>query len=83
MTSNYGCKWGQPHEMTLLHDGRAAKWERCTVCNRTFRWTKGFKGRVNNPEYLKAHARNYAQPGGATNRLWKRLYEPESCTIKL
>lgn len=81
--TDYGCKWGLPHDMVLLHDDRKAKWERCKICNRTFRWPKGFKGRVNNVEYLKAHARNYAQPNGATGRLFIRLYEPERYKITL
>lgn len=81
--TEYGCKWGLPHDMVLLKDDRRAKWERCMICNRTFRWPKGFKGRVNNPEYLKAHARQYAQPGGATNRLFVRLYQPERYKISL
>jgi hypothetical protein len=81
--TGYGCKWGLPHDMTLLHDGPRAKWERCMICNRTFRWTKGFKGRIDNVEYLKAHARNYAQQGGATERLFVRLYQPERYKITL
>lgn len=79
----YGCKWGKPHDLILLHDGKQAKWERCQICNKTFRWTKGFKGRIKNVDYLEAHARNYAQPNGATNELYKRLYEPEKCKIVL
>lgn len=80
---NYGCTNGLPHRLVLLHDGPAAKWEACQLCGRKFRWSKGFKGRVDNPAYLRAHARNYAQPGGATNRLYKRLYHPEECIIRL
>ena len=81
--SGYGCKFGLPHDLAPVHETRRAKWEVCRVCTRRFQWLKGRKGRVNNVEYLKAHARNYAQPNGATNRLYKRLYEPEKCVIKL
>ena len=79
----YGCKWGQPHDLTLLHDGPKVKWERCKICRRTFRWNKGNKKRVDNVRYLEAHARNYAQKGGATNRLFMRLYEPEKVKISI
>lgn len=81
--SGYGCKHGLPHDLELLHDGPRVKWEVCRICSRKFRWLKGYRQRVNNPEYLKAHARNYAQPGGATNRLYQRLYYPEKCVIKI
>lgn len=80
---NYGCKFGLPHDLTVTSDTRTAKWEVCQICSRKFRWTKGPKGRINNPEYLKAHARNYAQPGGKTNRLFMRIYKPEQCIIRI
>lgn len=79
----YGCKWGLPHDLIPLSETASAKWEVCTRCNRKFRWTRGFKGRIANKEYLEAHARNYAQPGGATNRLFMRLHYPEKCIIKI
>jgi len=79
----HGCRFGLPHDLVQLHDGPGAKWERCRTCSRTFRWAKGFKGRIDNPEYLKAHARNFAQKGGATNRLYMRLYETAKCKIIL
>ena len=78
---NYGCKFGQPHDVILLNDSRRVKWEVCKVCNKKFRWIKGFKERIDNVEYLKVHARNYAQKGGATNRLFMKLYETEKTTI--
>lgn len=83
MTTNYGCRDGLPHDLHLLKDNRRAKWEECHRCSRKFRWTKGFKGRVNNTEYLKAHVRNYAQARGATNRIYQKIYHPERCIIKL
>ena len=70
-----------PHDITLLHDSRRVKWEVCTVCNKKFRWLKGFKERISNVEYLKVHSRNYAQKGGATNRLFMKLYEPKKTKI--
>ena len=78
-----GCKWGEPHDLHVIHETEKVKWEVCTRCCRKFRWNKGYKGRVQNLEYLKAHARNYAQKGGATNRLYMRTYEPERCIINI
>ena len=83
MAKRYGCKWGQPHDLVQLADTSRFKWERCRICNRTFRWNKGRKKRIDNVRYLEAHARNYAQPGGATNRLYMKLYKPEQCIIRL
>lgn len=83
MAKRYGCKWGEPHDLTLVADTRTIKVEVCKICNRKFRWPKGNRGRVENARYLEAHARNYAQKGGATHQLFMRLYEPEKCTIVL
>jgi hypothetical protein len=38
-----------------------------------FRWKK-FNGRVDNVEYLKVHARNFAQHDGRTKQLYMKLY---------
>jgi len=79
----YGCKHGLPHDLQPVVDGARVKWEVCRICSRKFRWVKFNRGRVHNAAYLKAHARNYAQPGGATNRLYQKIYHPEKCVIKL
>lgn len=81
--TNYGCKWGMPHELVIVAETPRLKVERCVQCIRTFRWIKGFKGRINNTEYLKVHARSHAQPQGPTKRLYKKLYEGEKCVIRL
>lgn len=79
----YGCKNGLPHDLTQVYDGRNVKVEVCQICNKKFRWNKRTRSRVDNVKYLEAHARNYAQKGGATNQLFMKLYEPENCLIKL
>lgn len=79
----YGCKWGQPHDLTVVHDAPKYKVEVCTICNKKFRWNKGNKKRVDNVRYLEAHARNYAQRGGKTHQLFIKLYEPEKARILL
>lgn len=84
MSEDYGCRWnGVPHELELVGETSIIKVERCKICNRKFSWTKGFKGRVQNVEYLKAHARNFAQKGGATHQLFMKLYEPDKAIIRI
>ena len=80
---NYGCKNSLPHDMKVLHENSKAKWEVCMICNRKFKWNKDSKGRIDNVRYLKAHARAFAQRSGATKRLYKKLYQPEECIIKI
>lgn len=79
----YGCRYGQPHDLVPTAESPTVKWEVCRICNKKFRWNKGAKTRIDNVRYLEAHARNYAQQGGATKRLFMKLYEPERCIIKL
>jgi hypothetical protein len=79
--ARHGCRYGAPHDLYVVGETRTLKVERCLRCPASFRWVKGYKERVDNKAYLEAHARNYAQRGGATNRLFMRLYEPEKCKI--
>lgn len=78
-----GCRFGQPHDLTILHENTVTKWEVCIRCSKRFRWGKGYRGRVDNVAYLTAHVRNYAQPHGATQRVYQKIYQPETCVIVL
>ena len=71
---NYGCRHGFPHDLEAIHQDRRVIVEVCKLCNKHFRWKKDWRGRVDNVEYLKAHARNFAQKGGRTKRLYHLLY---------
>lgn len=83
-TDDLGCRFhGVPHDMKILGENRHEKWEVCIICNKKFRWVKGYRGRVDNKEYLKAHVRNFAQDNGATKRIYRKLYKPETCIIKV
>lgn len=83
-SGDLGCKWrGIPHDLLIVHDSRRVKVEACTICNRKYRWYKGPRGRVQNTEYLKAHVRNFAQRFGATKRIYKKIYQPEECKIRI
>lgn len=82
--ADYGCRWtGVPHDFVPVGETKRMKVERCTICNVRKAWSKDAKGRVRNADYLFAHARNYAQKGGLTRRLFAKLYEPEKCVISL
>ena len=76
-----GCMYGAPHNMRYLANTKTAKWEKCVLCGRTFRWTKGARGRVDNAEYLKAHLRQFAQRSGATRRIFHQLYRRDQMAI--
>lgn len=83
-TGDLGCRYrGIPHDLRIVAETPHAKWEVCQICNRKFRWNKGYKARVQNAEYLKAHVRNFAQRWGATKAVYHRIYKPETCTITI
>lgn len=83
-TGDLGCRYrGVPHDMRVIHENPQVKWETCQICNKKFRWNKGYKQRIQNQEYLKAHVRNYAQKWGATKAVYNRIYRPDSCVIKI
>jgi len=79
----YGCRNGMPHDLKIIHENPQVKWEVCQICNKKFRWNKGHTGRIQNADYLKAHARNFAQRFGSTKRIYFKLYKPENCIIKI
>ena len=81
--TRFGCRFGQPHDLRILHQNPHIMMEKCNICNKTFRWKKGYKGRVDNKEYLKAHVRQYAQKLGATRRVFMKVYRPNECIIKV
>jgi len=78
-----GCRYGQPHDLKIVKENPQFKWEVCLICNKKFKWNKGYKGRVKNIEYLKVHLRNFAQKFGATKRVYHKIYKPDNCIIKL
>lgn len=69
--------------MRILHETPHVKVEVCQVCNKRFRFNKGYKGRVDNNRYLEIHARIFAQPFGKTKGLFNKLYRKENCTINI
>ena len=81
MRGKYGCKYNLPHDLKIIHENPTIKIEVCLICNRKYKWSKGYRGRVNNIEYLKAHARNFAQQFGKTKRLFYQIYEPQKLNI--
>lgn len=79
-----GCRYDNiPHDMKIMHENPQYKWEKCVICFKNFKWKKGYKGRIANVAYLKAHVRNFCQRFGATKRIYMRVYQPEKTIIKL
>lgn len=78
-----GCRSGLPHDLKVVNETIRVKHEVCAICNKKFRWNKGYRGRIANVEYLKAHVRNFCQRFGATKRVYMRVYKPEKTIIKL
>jgi hypothetical protein len=81
--TRFGCRFGVPHDMIQISDTPTVRVEKCRICQKRFRWPKGYKGRVHNAEYLQAHVRQFAQPHGTTRRVYAKLYTPEKCIIKI
>ncbi len=81
--TRFGCRWGIPHDYERLGENPQQIWERCKICGHTAHWVKGYKGRIGNAEYLKAHVRQYAQDFGSTKRVYKKLYCPNEVIIIL
>jgi len=79
--TRFGCRFGQPHDMVKIGENPRQMWERCKICNKTFRWNKNIKGRIENFAYLKAHVRQFAQDFGSTKRVYMKLYKPEETKI--
>lgn len=79
--TRFGCRFGRPHDMAQIADTKTLKVERCRICNQTFRWPKGYRGRIDNVAYLQAHVRQFAQPNGSTRRVYAKLYSPEKTII--
>ena len=78
-----GCRFGQPHDFEKLNETPQQTVERCQICGITKRWNKGYKGRIENAEYLKAHVRQFAQGFGSTKRVFMKLYHPNKTIINL
>ena len=79
-----GCRYrGIPHNLKTIYEDLRIIWERCLICQKKFRWNKGYRARINNIEYLKVHVRNFAQKTGPTKRIYQKVYNPEKTTIVL
>lgn len=83
-SDNLGCRnRGLPHDLKILHENDEVKYEVCILCNKKFKWNKGYKNRIDNKEYLKVHVRNLAQPTGPTKRVFYKTYKQDETIIEL
>ncbi len=78
-----GCRFGQAHDFVRLGETPQQTWEQCKICGIKKKWNKGYRGRIANTEYLKAHVRQFAQDFGSTKRVYMKIYKPEQTIIKL
>ena len=81
LRTRLGCRYGLPHDMRHLYQNDKTKYEVCQICNKKYRWNKGYKGRNDNKKYLEAHVRIFAQKGGATKAIFNKIYRKEKCKI--
>lgn len=79
----HDCRFGLPHDLKIIHETPKIKIEVCQICNKKFRFNKGYKSRIDNQAYLKLHIRNFAQKFGATKRIYHKIYKKEECVIKI
>lgn len=63
------------HTYKIINDNADGLLEICTECKKKLVTKKGFKGRVNNKEYLKEHIRDTAQPRGRTAKIFNKYYK--------
>lgn len=74
MNWNYArCKKNRYCDFTTVHEDRGAKVERCIYCGRRTIFRK-VNGKTDNVQYLKMHVRNFAQPYGATRKVFEEVY---------
>ena len=81
--TRFGCRFGFPHDFLILTDTKTFKVEKCQLCNKTVKYNKGYRFRIDNNQYLKDHVRNYAQPNGSTKRVYAKCYDPEKLVIHI
>ena len=78
-----GCRFGMPHDPMIVYENKRAKWEKCQRCGEGHRWNKGFRGRIDNINYLKFHVAAFAQEFGRTKRIFYKMYKPSKLIIRL
>ena len=71
---DYGCQGGQPHDLFPLGENKKEKAEECKICRKEFKYPKDSTGRVDNEKYFKDHIRNFVQPYGDNQDLYRALY---------
>lgn len=67
------CKKNKYCDFTCIIEDARAKVEVCIYCGRKEIYRK-VGGRTDNVRYLKMHVRNFAQPIGATRKVFEEIY---------
>lgn len=68
------CKVNGLHDYEIIGENEHVKVETCKLCGKTERFNKDSKGRADPKKYLKAHKRDFLQPGGRTGKEFKEVY---------
>jgi hypothetical protein len=73
------CSKARYCDFTLVHEDAGAKVECCIYCGRKEIYRK-VNGRTDNIKYLKMHIRNFAQPYGASRKVFEEIYGKQKLT---
>jgi len=60
-------------DFVITHADKEIQVEKCSICGSVKRY-KTVKGKMDNRQYLKDHARDFCQPNGATNAVFQKYY---------
>lgn len=61
------------HDFIIIFEDSTVMSQVCKLCGEKKRYRK-INDKINNVEYLKDHIRDFAQPGGATDKVFQRFY---------
>jgi len=65
------------HNYRIINDNNDGRLEICVECKKKLITKKDKKtGRIDNKKYLKEHARDLAQPGGRTGKIFNKYWGP-------
>lgn len=62
------------HTYERIAENEEALVEICTQCKKRLTTKKDKRGRIDNEKFRKEHVADFAQPHGATGKVFKKLY---------
>jgi len=73
MTDNSHCPKNKYCDFDVILSNDEIQIERCVFCNKKVSYNK-VNGRIDEVQYLKDHARAFAQETGTTSRIYEQCY---------